>query len=79
MVKRTVETFECDICGSEGERYTVSFPDGFLALDRCSKHDKKILALRDEKGSWVHAQNQRAVFKVSTLEDIEKQKRTKKR
>lgn len=78
MVKKTVETYECDVCGEEGERYTISFPDGFLALDRCEKHDKKVVALRNEKGSWVHSQNQRAVFKVSTLEDIERQRRAKK-
>lgn len=75
MVRKTVELFECDVCGAEAERYTVSFPDGgILALDRCERHNKKILALRDEKGAWTSGQG-RSVFKVSSLEDIKKQKR----
>lgn len=75
MVRKTVELFECDICGSAGERYTISFPeDGTLSLDRCERHAKKILALREEQGSWAQS-NGRAAFKVSSLEDIEKQKR----
>lgn len=75
MVRKTVELFECDVCGEPGERYTITFPeDGALALDRCSKHDKKIVALREERGSWAQA-NTRSTFKVSTLDDIKKQKK----
>lgn len=73
MVRKTVELYECDVCGDPGERYTVTFPeDGALALDRCGKHDKKILALRDEKGSWAQSTN-RSTFKVSSLEEIQRQ------
>lgn len=73
MVRKTVELFECDVCGEPGERYTISFPeDGTLCLDRCEKHARKILALRDEKGTWAQA-NGRSTFKVSSVEDIQKQ------
>ena len=73
MVRKTVELFECDVCGEPGERYTVTFPeDGALSLDRCSKHDRKIMALRDEKGTWAQSTN-RSTFKVSSLEEIQRQ------
>lgn len=75
MVRKTVELFECDVCGSEAERYTVAFPDdGVLALDRCERHNKRILALREEKGSWSSG-NGRSVFKVSSPEEIQKQRK----
>lgn len=75
MVRKTVELFECDICGDPGERYTITFPeDGALALDRCGKHNKKIIALREERGSWAQS-NPRSAFKVSSLDDIKKQKK----
>jgi hypothetical protein len=74
MVRKTVELFECDICGCEAERYTIAFPDqGILALDRCEKHNKKLLNLREEKGAWTTGTG-RSVFKVSSLEDIQKQR-----
>ena len=74
MVRKTVELFECDICGAPGERYTVTYPeDGALSLDRCERHNKKILALREEKGSWAQSST-RSSFKVSSLEDIQKQR-----
>lgn len=76
MVRKTVELFECDICGEGGERYTVTFPDeGVLSLDRCEKHNKKILALKDERGSWAQT-NARSTFKVSTPEEIQRQRRS---
>lgn len=77
MVQRTVTKYECDVCGEDGERYTVTFPDGFMSLDRCEKHAKKIEALRKEKGSFVHSNGHRATFKVSTVEDIEAQRKRK--
>lgn len=75
MVQRTVTKYECDVCGEEGERYTVSYPDGILSLDRCDRHSKKLLALRDEKGSWVHHDSSRTPFKVSSVSEIQAQRR----
>jgi hypothetical protein len=75
MVRKTVELYECDVCGADGERYAITFPDdGTLALDRCERHAKKILALKNEKGSWAQS-NGRSTFKVSSLDDIQKQRR----
>lgn len=75
MVRRTVELFECDVCGEDGERYTVTFPEeGVLSLDRCAKHNRKILALKEEKGSWAQS-NARSTFKVSTPDEILRQRR----
>lgn len=79
MVKRTIETYECDICGHDGERYTVSFPDGVLALDRCPRHDHVINKLRDEVGTWsTPATTHRSAFHVSSADDIVRQRRAKK-
>jgi ribosome maturation factor RimP len=76
MVRKTVELFECDMCGQPGDRYTITFPDeGMLALDRCEKHSRKISALREEKGTWAQAGSTRSVFKVSSVEDIQKQRK----
>lgn len=74
VVRKTVELFECDICGADAKRYTVSYPDdnGILALDRCERHNKKLVALREEKGAWTTGAG-RSVFKVTSLEEIEKQ------
>lgn len=75
MVKRVVEAFACDICGGEGERYTVAFPDGTMALDRCDSHDKPIQKIRREKGTWTEANSTRPNnFKVSTVEEIQQQR-----
>lgn len=76
MVKRVVEAFECDLCGDEAERYTVSFRDGYLALDRCLKHSKVLEKLRNEKGTW-HAANSTRVgtFRISTPEEIDAARR----
>lgn len=73
MVERTLKVYECDICGEEGERYTVGYPDGQMALDRCSRHDTKIQKFRDEKGLWTPLTG-KSTFKISTLEDINRQR-----
>jgi hypothetical protein len=71
-----VEVFDCDVCGDAGERYCVSFPDGQeIAMDRCSKHNRKVEALRSERGTWISNGSQRSTFKVSSIEDIVKQKK----
>lgn len=76
MVKRTMEIFECDLCGDEAQRYTVIFPEGALAMDRCDKHAAKLHKLRDEEGTWTrHQAGTKATFKLSTVEDIERQRR----
>ena len=48
MVKRTIEVCECDVCGKDAQRYTIGFPDGVLALDRCE--GGKLDALRNGTG-----------------------------
>lgn len=74
MVKRTLELYECDVCGSEGDRYSVNFPDGQLTLDRCQRHATKLHKLKDEKGSWVaRVAGSKQSFKVSSVEDIKQQ------
>jgi hypothetical protein len=79
MVKKTLETYECDVCGRAGERYTVGFPDGTLALDRCDDHDALILKMKQEKGTWTNmAGGGKAMFRISSPEDIEKQKKDPK-
>lgn len=74
MAKRTLEIIECDICGDEGERYVVQYPEGAYSLDRCTDHATEILALRETVGTWIHRAT-RTRFKISTQEDIEAQKR----
>lgn len=74
MVKRTLELYECDVCGNEGSRYTVVFEDGQMTLDRCEKHRGKLEAIRKEKGSWVaKAAGSRSGFKISTMDEIKRQ------
>ena len=75
MVKRTLELFECDVCGAEGQRYAVVYPDGQMNLDRCERHNGKLLRLREEKGTWV-ATAPRSSFKVSSVDEIKRQTRT---
>lgn len=79
MVRKVVEVYECDVCGKQAERYTISYPDGYLVLDRCEKHDRTLSKLREEKGLWT-AKNEQGkprpgAFKVSSLEEIESQRR----
>lgn len=71
MARRTLEVFECDICGKEGERYTILYPDGQKVLDRCDRHNSKVLALREEKGEWQQRDG-RSQFKISTPDEIMK-------
>lgn len=78
MVKRTLELFECDVCGEEGARYTVTYPDGQMTLDRCDRHGAKLLKLKEEKGAWVaKSPGSRSGFKISTLDEIQEQKARK--
>lgn len=79
MVKRTLELFECDLCGEEGQRYTVIFPDGQMTLDRCGRHNTRIEKMRAEKGEWVaRTPGGRSSFKVSSLEEIEQRRQNGK-
>lgn len=70
MVKRTLELFECDVCGKEGKRYQVVFEDGTKVMDRCPTHAKKLEALREEKGEWASQRPAKATFRKSTLADL---------
>lgn len=70
MARRTVEIFECDICGADGDRFTVSYPDGTLALDRCPEHSGSITALKDEPGQWTGTGNGKTPFRISSPEEI---------
>ena len=79
MVKRTIEVCECDVCGKDAQRYTIGFPDGVLALDRCEEHARKLDALRNEPGSWTSSAAGRTGFKVSSPEEIKRQMRTNQR
>lgn len=73
MVKVTLEVFHCDVCGAEGQRYTVGFHDGLKVLDRCPRHNTKLEALREEKGEW-QVPAPRSEFKVSSIDDIKSKK-----
>jgi len=70
----TLEAFHCDVCGADGQRYTVGYKDGMKVLDRCQRHSGKLEALREEKGEWQPL-SPRSEFKVSSLDEI-KQKKT---
>lgn len=74
MVRVTLEVYRCDVCGADGERYTVGYRDGVKVLDRCPRHASKLEAFREEKGDW-QPNSPKAEFKVSTIEDIKKQKK----
>lgn len=71
MVKRTLELFDCDKCGEEGRRYSVTYEDGTLIMDRCETHARPLEKLRTEPGQWV-APNQmgRNSFKKSSLTEL---------
>ena len=74
MVKRTLAVYECAICGKEGERYMVTYPDGQMTLDRCTRHAKALASLRNEAGSWEPLKAaSKSAFKVSSVEEIRKQ------
>lgn len=70
MVKRTLELFECDICGEEGQRYQVVFEEGTKILDRCLRHGKSLEKLRDEQGEWVTPKSGKSSFRKSSLAEL---------
>lgn len=70
MVKRTLELFECDMCGDEGQRYQIVYEDGTRVLDRCARHAKKLEAFRDEPGEWLSDKQGKATFRKSTPADL---------
>lgn len=70
MVKRTLELFECDRCGNEAKRYSISYEDGTLVLDRCVTHAKKLEALRDEPGEWLTPRGGKTAFHKSSLAEV---------
>jgi hypothetical protein len=75
MARRTVELFECDICTDAGDRYTIQFPDGSLALDRCIEHADEILRLKDGPGQWTPGVGGgKTSFRISTPAEIERLK-----
>ena len=79
MAKVTLEHIECDVCHTRGERYTISFPEGMKILDRCNSHAKKIIAFKNEPGEWTDlptGARGRAGLKISTAEDIARQRST---
>ena len=67
-----MELYECDRCGKEAQRYSISFPngDGVLVLDRCEQHGKKLEALRDEPGEWLRPREGRQSFQKSTPDEL---------
>jgi hypothetical protein len=81
VAKVTLEQYECDVCQTIGERYTISYPDGMKILDRCSKHNRKILALKEEVGDWtaVTGQSRRGRLAVTTPNEIAKKRTPKKK
>lgn len=70
MAKRVLEVIACDVCGNEGKRYIITYPDGIgeFILDRCERHNKKLEALKQEKGEWKRKKTRsrdRSSFTVS--------------
>lgn len=73
-MKKTLETYECDLCGRDAERFVVTYMDGSMLLDRCEKHNTKLLKFREEKGEWVSKEPRgKATFKLSSPAEIAKQ------
>lgn len=70
MVKRTLELYECDVCGKDGKRYQIVFEDGTKILDRCETHAKKLEAFREEPGEWVTPKPGKATFRKSTITEL---------
>lgn len=76
MAKRIVEAFDCDMCGKDGQRYSVTFPDGKTKLlDRCPTHASRIESLRETPGTWHEEANMRRYHKT----DIEAIRKVMKR
>lgn len=69
-VKVTLERLVCDVCQEDGARYTIAFPDGTKILDRCEKHAKKIIALRDEVGDWSPLESRKSGIEVVTVAEV---------
>jgi hypothetical protein len=77
MVQKTLTVFECDVCGADGVRYLMVYPDGQMVMDRCVRHNSKQERLREEKGEWVQkGPGTKTGFKVSSLEEIERQRKS---
>jgi hypothetical protein len=70
MVKVTLETLECDVCRKPAERYTITYPDGMKVFDRCERHNKKLLGLKDEPGEWSTITAKRGRITVLTPDEI---------
>lgn len=69
VAKRTIEIYDCDLCGKPGFHYTVTTPEGLLSLDRCEEHAKTILDLKHEEGAKLH-RGRRKTSSETSLEDI---------
>lgn len=74
MALRKVDVFECDVCGQEGDRFTVQYPDGTLALDRCPEHSGIITSLKDEPGTWTSLAGGKTPFRITSPEEIQRLK-----
>lgn len=70
MVQRTLTVYECDTCGEEATRYTVLFEDGTKVFDRCSRHNKKLEALRNEDGDWRPNKAGKSSFHKSSIDEL---------
>ncbi len=77
VVKVTREEIECDVCAEIGTRYTVNYPDGIKVLDRCDKHAKDILKLKDAPGTWspMKGGSTRGRLQVLTPQEISAKRR----
>lgn len=75
MVKRTLELYDCDVCGAgDAVRYEIVYSDGRLVLDRCERHGGKFEKLRDEKGAWiVKPPGARVGFRITDPSEILKE------
>lgn len=73
VVRKTLEVFECNVCGADGQRYTVLYEDGALVLDRCERHNAKLEKLREERrdnDEWRTNRVGKATFHKSTPDEI---------
>lgn len=70
MVRRTVELYECDVCGKDAKRYQITYDEGVRVTDRCEKHSKALEALKEEPGEWVSERTGKATFRKSSPTDI---------
>lgn len=71
MVKKTLEVFECDVCGKEGERYQITYPDDTVRiLDRCSRHARDLEGFRDQPGTWMSPRPTKSSFRKSSPSEL---------